>query len=78
MDPTLDESTKKELSKLLTDNVDVFANSDDTLKYPTTPLKMHIDTGDHKPLVLKPYRIPLAHIKWSDEYIDKLLKVRNY
>ena len=36
---------------------------------------MHTDIGDHKPIELKPYRITLAHIKWSVEEIDILLKV---
>ena len=36
-------------------------------------MKMYIDTGDHKPIALKPYRIPLGHIKYLDEQIDKLL-----
>ena len=67
MDPSLDENTKKALSKLLTDNADVFATSDDDLKYQTTLMKMHINTGGKKCMALKPYRIPLSHIKWLDE-----------
>ena len=36
------------LLKLLTDNADVFATLDDDLKYPTTLMKLYIDTGDDK------------------------------
>ena len=61
VDPSLDENTKT-LSKLLTDNAGVFATSDDDLKYPTILMKMHIATSDQKPIALKTYRIPLAHI----------------
>ena len=34
---------------------------------------MHLDTGDHKHIALKPYRIPPTHIKWLDKQDDKLL-----
>ena len=74
MDPSLDEHTKKALSKLLTNNADMFATLDVDLKYPTTLKKIHIDPGDHKPIALKPQRIPIAGIKWLDEQIDKFLK----
>ena len=52
----------------------MFATSDDDLTYPTTPMKVQIDTGGHNPVALKTYRIPGAHINWLDEQIDKLLK----
>ena len=74
MDPSPGENTKKTLSKLLADSTDRFATWDDDLKYPTTFMKMHTDIDDHKPIALKPYRTPLAHIKCLDEQIDKLLK----
>ena len=57
---------KEALIKLITDN--------DDLIYCTTIINIHIDTGDHKPVALKSYRIPLAHIKWLDEQTGKLLK----
>ena len=47
IDPSLDKNTKKALSKLLTDNADVFATSEYDLNYPTTLMKMHNDTDDH-------------------------------
>ena len=74
MDPSLDENTKKALSKVLSNNADVFTTSDDDLKYGTTLIKVHSNTDGHKPMALKPYRIPLAHVKQLDEQIDKLLK----
>ena len=56
--------TQKVFRKLLTDNADVFATSDDDLKYPTNLMRMHMDTtSDHATIVLKLYRIPLTHIK---------------
>ena len=48
--------------------------SDEDFEYQTTLMKMHIDTSDHIPIALKPYRIPVAHFKWLDEQIDRLLK----
>ena len=67
MDPSLDENTKWALSKLLTDNADVFASLDDDLKYPTNLMKLHIDSSDHKAIALKLYRIHLTHIKCLEE-----------
>ena len=37
-------------------------------------MKMHIDTGNHKPTLLKPCEIPFVQIKWLDKQINKLLK----
>ena len=74
MDPSLDENIKKAFSKLLKDDADVLTTSDDDLKCPTNLMKKHTNTGNHKHIALKPYRLPLAHIKWLDECIDKLLK----
>ena len=71
-------NTRKALIKLLMDNADVFATSDDYLKYATTLMKMHIDTGDYKPILLKPYGIPIAHIKRLDEKINITAKSWNY
>ena len=74
MDPSFVICTKETLIKLLTDNADVCATSDDNLKYPTTLMQMHIDTGHHKSIASKPFWILLAKMKWLDKQIDKLLK----
>ena len=42
-------------------------------KYPPL-MKIHIDSEKHKPIALKPYKIPPAQIKWLNKQIDKWLK----
>ena len=73
MDPSFDGNINKVLSKLLTENVDAFATSDNDLKYPPALMKMYIDAGYHKLIALKQYRIPLSYTKWLEEQTDKLL-----
>ena len=48
--------------------------SNDDLKNPTTLIKIHTDTGDYKPITLKPYRKPLTQIKQLDEQNGRLIK----
>ena len=37
-------------------------------------IEMDINTQDHPPISLKPYRTSLAHCKWLEQEIDKLLR----
>ena len=36
-------------------------------------IKMDINTGDHPPMSMRPYKTSLTHCKWLEEEIDKLL-----
>ena len=58
--PSLEKNTVKTFSQLLKGNVDICVSSDNDLKYPTILMKMHIDTSDHKPIALKPYKRPVV------------------
>ena len=37
-------------------------------------IKMDIDTRDHPPISMRPYKTSLTHCKWLEEEIDKLLR----
>ena len=37
-------------------------------------IKMDINTGDHPPISMRPYKTSLTHCKWLEEEIDKLLR----
>ena len=37
-------------------------------------IKMDIDTGDHPPISMRPYKTSLMHCKWLEAEIDKLLR----
>ena len=37
-------------------------------------IKMDIDSGDHPPISMRPYKTSLTHCKWLEEEIDKLLR----
>ena len=37
-------------------------------------IKIDIDTGDHPPISMRPYKTSLTHCKWLEEEIDKLLR----
>ena len=64
---------KCDLERLLEENHDAFA--EDERQIGTTPLiKMSIDTGDHPPIVKKPYALALKHYDWVRDEIYKLLK----
>ncbi|CAG2189918.1 unnamed protein product [Mytilus edulis] len=53
---------KKDILRMIRDNEDVFATSDKDLGC-TDTVQMTIDTGDHPPIRLKPYRAPLNQRK---------------
>ncbi|CAC5382192.1 unnamed protein product [Mytilus coruscus] len=58
---------------MIRDNEDIFATSDKDLGC-TDTVQMTIDTGDHQPIKLKPYRAPLNQRKIIDKAIEELLE----
>ncbi|CAC5403541.1 unnamed protein product [Mytilus coruscus] len=58
---------------MIRDNEDIFATSDKDLGC-TDTVQMTIDTGDHPPIKLKPYRAPLNQRKIIDKAIEELLE----
>ena len=69
-DAPIDKQAKADLDKLLDNNKDPFAEGERQIG--TTPLtEMNTDTGDHPPIAMKPYMVPLKHYDWVKE-IDKL------
>ena len=72
-DAPIDQKIKLELEQLLERNQDCFA--EDERQIGTTPLiTMSIDTGDHPPVVKRPYTLALKHHDWVTAEIDKLLE----
>ena len=63
---------KNEVIDLITKNVDLFANTDVQLSH-TDTVRMKIDTGEHPPIKLKPYRTQLNNRKVIDKAIDEML-----
>ena len=69
----VDEKHKNIVQKLLLKNKDIFAFSDNDLG--TTDLaEAEIDTGEHKPINLRPYRIPLGQRQTFSDTIDEMLQ----
>ena len=68
-----DEKHRRDVSKLLFKHKDVFAFSDTDLLH-TDLLEAEIDTGDHKPINLKPYRMPLSQRQIVSDSIDEMVK----
>jgi hypothetical protein len=66
---------KPKLVKLLKCNTDLFAQKDSELSH-TDIVKTKIDTGDHPPIKLKPYRTALNNRKIVDEAIDEMLDAK--
>lgn len=70
---TIPEEYRDDLKKLLRDNDDLFAATDLQLGR-TDAIKMKIDTGDHPPIRLKPYRTPLNQRPVVDKAVDDMLE----
>ena len=60
------------LEELVKYNLDMFAEKDTELGK-TYTAKMKIDTGDHKPIKLEPYRTPFTKRPILDKAIDDML-----
>ena len=63
---------KDKISKVIIENRDVVANSDKELGQ-TQSVRMKINTGDHPPIRLKPYRTPLHKRKLVEEAVKDML-----
>ena len=63
---------KGEIVDLLLKNEDIFAASDADLGK-TDLVQMKVDTGDHPPIKLRPYRVPLNLRKEVDQNIENML-----
>ena len=66
------EEYQEELEKLLGENNDLFASTDLELGR-TGAIKMKIDTGNHPPIRLKPYRTPLNQRPVVDKAVKDML-----
>ena len=67
------EEHKDEVGSILLKNRDVFAFSDNELGT-TDLIEADIDTGDHKPINVRPYRIPLGQRQVLSDTIDEMLE----
>ncbi|CAG2218766.1 Transposon Ty3-G Gag-Pol polyprotein,Transposon Ty3-I Gag-Pol polyprotein [Mytilus edulis] len=63
---------KSIIEKLISKNKDIFAAKDSELGH-TDTVKMEIETGNHPPIRLKPYRTPLHKRQIVDKAIDEML-----
>ena len=64
-----------EITALIFKNADIFAASDANLGH-TETVKMKIDTGDHPPIKLRPYRTPLNNRKIIDKVVDEMMDAK--
>ena len=71
-DLDVSEKYRPHIENLIVKNQDLFASKDSELGY-TDTVKMKIDTGDHKPIKLRPYRTPLKSREVIDKAIDEML-----
>lgn len=60
------------IERLVDQNSDLFASTDADLGH-TSATQMKIDTGNHPPIKMKPYRTPLNKRKIEDKAIDDML-----
>jgi hypothetical protein len=60
------------IENIVLHNRDLFAKTDADLGH-TDTIKMKIDTGNHSPIKMKPYRTPLNKRKIVDNAIDEML-----
>ena len=63
---------RSDIEQMIKNNTDLFATSDAELGC-TDTVKMKIDTGDTKPIKLRPYRTPIKNRKIVDKAIDEML-----
>ncbi len=69
---TVPQRHKNKIIPLLSRNLDLFAASDRDLTF-TETVKLEIDTGNHPPIQLRPYRAPLTNRKIIAEAVDEML-----
>lgn len=67
-----DTKFKENVVKIIRKNKFLFAKKDSELGG-TKTVEMHIDTGQHKPIKNRPYRVPLNKRKIIDDAVDEML-----
>ena len=73
VDPPVEH--KQKIIELLKKNLDLFAQNDSDLCH-TDTVKMKINTGDHPPIELRPYRTPLTICKVINNAVDEMLEAK--
>jgi hypothetical protein len=63
------------IQPILKKNTDLFAQTDKDLT-PTSAIKATIDTGDHKPIKLRPYPTPIKHREIIGNTIKEMLEAK--
>lgn len=71
-DITVPECYRRELRGLLSRNREVIAMTDKELGQ-TETVEMRIDTGDHPPIKLRPYRTPIHKRKLVEEAVNEMM-----
>ena len=74
-DVEVPEKYRSDVINLLKVNADLFAEIDSDLSH-TDTVKMKLDTGEHPPIKLRPYRTPLNNRKVIDNAIDEMLDAK--
>ena len=69
---TAPEAFEDDVRNLVRGNKDLFAQSDTELGH-TDTVRMKIDTGEHPPIKMKPYRTPLNKRTVIDNAVDEIL-----
>ena len=63
----------KTLQEIINEYGSIFAADNSQIGF-THLIKMDIDTGEHPPISMRPYKTSLTHCKRLEEEIDKLLR----
>ena len=63
---------KSQIEKLIIKNQDLFADKDSELGH-TETVKMQIDTGNNKPIKMRPYRTPIKNREVIDKAVNEML-----
>ena len=66
---------RPQIEKLVKMNCDLFASNDSELGH-TDVVKMKIDTGDAKPIKMRPYRTPLKNREVIDKALEEMLEAK--
>ena len=71
-DVDVPESYKSTIVTFLEKHQDLFATKDSELGH-TDTVKMKLDTGDHQPIKLRPYRTPIQNREVTEKAVDEML-----
>ena len=69
------DDKKTQVSALIDNNKDLFAATDLELTQ-TKTVVMKVDTGDHEPISLRPYRVPLNKREVISKAVDEMLEAQ--